>query len=94
MKILDEIWYGNIPRDRSYGSGSRLGKLNSLILRYEEELQQLISEKAKEIRAKQQEYELERGSLLELDAFKTGFCLGARITMEVMLETESMTESS
>ena len=94
MKILDEIWYGNIPRDHSYGSGSHIGKLNSLILRYEEELQQLISEKAKEIRAKQQEYELERGNLLELDAFKTGFCLGARITMEVMLETESMTESS
>ena len=39
MKILEELWYGNVaPGERSVEKGSRLWNLGRLILQNEEEL--------------------------------------------------------
>ena len=44
----------------------------------------LLSEKAKEVLEKQRDNELERNSILECDAFVSGFRLGAMIMLEVL----------
>ena len=50
MKILEELWYGNIsPNERDMAAKSKLQTLGRLILRNEEELNPLLSEKAKEV---------------------------------------------
>ena len=46
MKILEELWYGNVtPGERSVEKGSHLWNLGRLILQNEEELAPLLSEK-------------------------------------------------
>ena len=49
MKILEELWYGNInPNERDVEPSSKLHKLGALIVRHEENLLPLLSEQAKE----------------------------------------------
>lgn len=50
MKILEELWYGNVtPGERGVEKDGRLWNLGRLILQNEEELAPLLSEKAKEV---------------------------------------------
>ncbi len=43
MKILEELWYGNVaPGERSVDKGDRLWNLGRLILQNEEELAPLL----------------------------------------------------
>ena len=50
MKILEELWYGNItPNERDVKPGSRLHKLGALIVRNEEDLLPMLSQQAKGI---------------------------------------------
>ena len=49
MKILEELWYGNInPNERDIKPGSRQHKLGALIVRNEEDLLPMLSEQAKD----------------------------------------------
>ena len=85
MKILEELWYGNIlPCDRDVAPKSRLQNLGGLIIRNEEELNPLLSEKAKEVFEKLKENQAEWACLNECEVFTYGFRLGARIMLEVM----------
>ncbi len=85
MKILEEIWYGNVaPGERSVGRDSRIWNLGRLILQNEEELLPLLSEQAKAVLEKMQDNQSELNSLNECDAFVCGFRLGARIMLEVL----------
>ena len=48
MKILEELWYGNVtPGERSVEKGSHLWNLGRLILQNEEELAPLLYTAAK-----------------------------------------------
>ena len=50
MRILEELWYGNVtPGEREVEKGSRMWNLGRLILQNKEELEPLLSEKAKEV---------------------------------------------
>ena len=85
MKILEELWYGNIlPCDRDVAPKSRLQNLGGLIIRNEEELNPLLSEKAKKVFEKLKENQAEWTCLNECEVFTYGFRLGARIMLEVM----------
>lgn len=85
MKILEELWYGNInPNERDVKPGSRLHKLGALIVRHEETLMPLLSEQAKEIYEKLRDCHSELHGINECEAFCIGFRLGARITYEAM----------
>lgn len=85
MKILEDLWYGNIaPAEHSIKEEGRVRELGKQILQSEEELTPLLSEKAKEILENQRIKELERNSLLEYDAFVSGFRLGALIILEII----------
>ena len=85
MKILEELWYGNIlPHERDAATKGRLQHLGRLIVRNEEELDPLLSEKAKEVFEKLMENQADRTRLNECEAFVYGFRLGAKVMLEVM----------
>ena len=85
MKILEELWYGNVaPGERSVEKGGRLWHLGRLILQNEEELAPLLSERAKEVLEKLRDNQSELNDLNECEVFVCGFRLGARIMLEVL----------
>lgn len=85
MKILEELWYGNVtPGERSVEKVDRLWNLGKLILQNEEELAPLLSEKAKEVLEKLWDNQSELNDLNECEVFVCGFRLGARIMLEVL----------
>lgn len=85
MRILEELWYGNIaPSERSVDKGSPMWELGRLIVRNEEELAPLLSEKAKEVLEKLMDNQTELHSIRECEVFVRGFRLGARIMLEVL----------
>lgn len=85
MKILEELWYGNIaPSERFIQRGSQIHKLGELVLRHEDELAPLLSDKAKEVYEKIQDCQAELNELNACEIFCIGFRLGAKITYEVM----------
>ena len=93
MKILKELWYGNItPNERDVKPDIRLHKLGALIVRHEETLMSLLSEQAKEIYEKLRDCHSELHGINECEAFCIGFRLGARITYEAMEGKEAQRE--
>lgn len=85
MKILEELWYGNInPSEHDVKSGSQAHKLSTLIARNEEALLQMLSAQEKETYEKLRDCQSELHELNKCDAFCTGFRLGARIAYETM----------
>lgn len=85
MKILEELWYGNVtPGERSAEKVDRLWNLGKLILQNEEELAPLLSEKAKEVLEKLRDNQSELNDLNECEVFVCGVRLGARIMLEVL----------
>ena len=85
MKILEELWYGNVsPNERDVVKGSRLHRLGALVIRNEEDLMPLLSEKVKEVYEKLRDCQSELNNLNECEAFCIGFRLGARIAYETM----------
>ena len=85
MKILEELWYGNVtPGERYAEKGSRIWNLDRLIQQNKEELEPLLSEKAKEVLKKLWDNQSELNGLNESEVFICGFRLGARIMLEVL----------
>ena len=92
MKLLEELWYGNVtPGERDTPRGSRLHTLGALILRNEEELMPLLSDKAKEVYEKLRDNQSELSCFNECEVFVQGFSLGAKIMLEVMESMEKYT---
>ena len=87
MKILEELWYGNVkPNERKLSSNSEQYELVGLIVRHEETLFPMLSEQAKELYEKLRECRSELSSIVECEAFISGFRLGARIMIEAIGE--------
>ena len=93
MKILEKLWCGNIlPHEWDVEPKSRLRHLGKLIVCNEEELDPLLSEKAKEVFEKLKENQAARTCLNECEIFMDGFRLGARIMLEVMDDSDKRFE--
>lgn len=87
MRALQELWFGNIkPGENKLPPDSEQCELVSLIVRHEETLFPMLSEKSKDIYEKLRECKAELSSLVECEAFISGFRLGARIMLEVIVE--------
>ena len=85
MRILEELWYGSVtPGEREVEKGSRMWNLGRLILQNKEELEPLLSEKAKEVLEKLRDNQTEMNGINECEIFVCGFRLGARIMLEVL----------
>ena len=86
MKILDELWYGNIaPFEQSARGDKRFAELLKLLNQNREELSGALTDKQKETLEKYEETMNEMYSVTERDAFSCGFRLGVRLIAESFL---------
>lgn len=93
MKILDELWYGNIsPFEQCTRGDKRLKELLKLVARNREELDGTLTDKQKETLEKFEDCMNEMHSVTERDAFSYGFRLGMRLMAETFLQPISENE--
>ena len=86
MKILDELWYGNIaPFEQSTSGDKRFAELLKLVNQNREELHDMLTDKQKETLEKYEETVNEMYSVTERTAFSYGFRLGVRLMSEAFI---------
>ena len=86
MKIIDELWYGNIsPFEQCTRGDRRLKELLPLMARNRDELGETLTEKQKETLEKFEDCMNEMHSVTERDAFSYGFRLGVQLMAEAFL---------
>ena len=87
MRILEELWYGNIE-PTEYGSlpSPEYKELRRLVDRNETDLRATMTDTQKELFNRYLESVLEYQTLSELMLFQNSFKLGARLAIEVMTE--------
>ena len=87
MKLLEELWYGNIePTDFDVDAGHDYKEALRLITRNEEKLQATMTDEQKELFSRYMDCVREHQSMAECLLFQSSFRLGARIMLEVMAE--------
>ena len=87
MKILEELWYGNIaPTDYDADAGKAYKEVLRLISKNEEKLQASFTEEQKELFSRYTDALREYQTMAECLLFRNSFRLGARIMLEVMQE--------
>ena len=87
MKLLEELWYGNIePTEFDADAGNDYKEALRLITRNEEKLQATITDEQKELFSRYMDCVREYQTMAECLLFQNSFRLGARIMLEVMAE--------
>ena len=87
MKILEELWYGNIePTEYGASTSPEYKELRRLVDRNETDLRATMTDEQKELFTRYMESVLEYQTLSELMLFQNSFKLGARLAIEVMTE--------
>jgi len=84
MDILEELWYGNItPTEYSrIENNASYKELLKAVTQNQERLRVTLTDEQKELLEKLLTASEEFANLIELDCFKVGFKLGARLTIE------------
>ncbi len=83
MKVLEDLWYGNIIPFESFMKNTRnLKKLVSRIDKDYDNLTDALSEEQKELLEKYENNVDEMHSVSEQAAFQYGFSLGVRLMVE------------
>ena len=87
MRILEELWYGNIePTEFGTSTSSEYRELRRLVDRNETDLRATMTDAQKELFTRYLESVLEYQTLSELMLFQNSFRLGARLAIEIMTE--------
>lgn len=87
MKLLEELWYGNIePTEFDADAGNDYKEALRLITRNEEKLQATMTDEQKELFSRYMDCVREHQSMAECLLFQNSFRLGAKIMLEVMAE--------
>ena len=87
MKLLEELWYGNIePTEFDANAGKECKEALRLITRNEEKLQATMTDEQKELFSRYTDCVREYQTVAECLLFQNSFRLGARIMLEVMAE--------
>lgn len=87
MRILEELWYGNIePTEFGASSSQEYKELRRLVDRNETDLRATMTDEQKELFTRYMESVLEYQTLSELMLFQNSFRLGARLMVEVLEE--------
>ena len=85
MKILDELYYGNIdPHTRPFGSSTALDNLRQTRIQNESKMRAMLNEEQRDWYERCMELEGEISVLQEREMFADGFCLAVRIMAQVM----------
>ena len=83
MKIIDELWYGNIsPFEQCTRKDKKLKEILTLMARNREELDATLTDKQKEKLEKFEDCMNEMHSITERGAFSYGFKLGMHLMAE------------
>ena len=88
MRLLEELWYGNIEPTEYDTSSKEYKKLQELICRNEEKLKATMTDEQKELFEKYTNCVREYQNITDCLIFQNGFKLGARMMLEVMQENE------
>mgnify|MGYP004541803847 CR=1 FL=1 len=95
MKILEELFYGNItPHERRFKRGGEFEHILQLMNKNDNELTATLTEKQKEVFDKFKTCHVELSDIAEREIFINGFNLGARMVFEIMSVTENQFEDS
>lgn len=87
MKILEELWYGNLePMEYDAAPGKEYKEAVRLISKNEEKLLATMTDTQKELFSRYNDCVRELQSMTECLLFQNSFRLGARIMLEVMTE--------
>ena len=87
MRILEELWYGNIePTEFGASTSLEYKELRRLVDRNETDLRATMTDAQKELFNRYLESVLEYQTMSELMLFQNSFKLGARLAIEVMTE--------
>ena len=87
MRLLDEVWYGNIePTDYDTSSCKEYKKLQELICLNEEKLRATMTDEQKVLFEKYTDCVREHQTITGCLIFQNSFKLGARMMVEVMEE--------
>ena len=87
MKLLEELWYGNIePTEFDASAGKDYKEALRLITRNEEKLQATMTDEQKELFSRYMDCVREYQTMAECLLFQNSFRLGARIMLEVLAE--------
>ena len=88
-KTLEDLYFGNItPNEQKMAPDSELKKAVDRVVRYENQLTELLDEDGQTILTKLIRSQHEIESITALENFILGFRLGAKITMECMDEND------
>lgn len=88
MRILEELWYGNINDSRSMKNNAKLTELLDLLSRNADNLMVGLSEKEKETFEKYKDCSAEISEITECENFIKGFRLGVLMMIEVMYDSD------
>lgn len=87
MRILEELWYGNVePTEYGTSPSQEYRELRRPVDRNETDLRATMTDAQKELFTRYLESVLEYQTLSELMLFQNSFKLGARLMVEVMEE--------
>ena len=87
MRILEELWYGNVePTEFATLPSQEYRELRRLVDRNETELRATMTDAQKELFTRYLESVMEYQTLSELMLFQNSFKLGARLMVEVLEE--------
>ena len=85
--IIDELWYGNVsPMDDTQNNTEEMKELMSYIARHQEELMATLTDKQKAIFEKFDDCWSEYASKAQKAIFSYDFKLGARLTLETLID--------
>ena len=89
MKILDELYYGNIdPHTRPFGVSKALDHLRQTRIQNESKMRAMLNDEQRDWYERCMELEGEISVLQEREMFANGFCLAVRIMAQVMSTME------
>ena len=89
MKILDELWWGNLDPSAKRPRGTEFAELEQYNKRHWEKLSAQLSSEAMKALEKWRDNTYEMWELSQADAFRQGFSLGMSMTVEAVLEIKS-----
>ena len=85
--MIDELWYGNVsPMDDARNNTEEMRELMSYIARHQEELVATLTDEQKAIFEKFDDCWSEYTSKAEKTIFSYAFKLGARLTLETLID--------
>ena len=85
IKILEELWYGNLcPIENYRESSEQMSDLIEYIRKHRKDLKDTMSDEQKAIFEKLDDCSDELDNMCQREIFSYGFRLGARIAIEVM----------